>query len=65
VSAALAILGGVAPWAAMLVASVIGVFVVFTGVALFVALFDDDEARAVRAMVILKDLLSLFRRGFR
>jgi len=63
VSAALRIVGVIAPWGAILVASVIGVFVVFTGVALSVALFHDDEAHAARAMEISKDLLRLFRRG--
>jgi hypothetical protein len=43
--------------------SVIGVFVVFTGIALSVALFHPDETCAERAMEILKELLRLFRKG--
>jgi hypothetical protein len=65
VSVVLSLVGVAAPGAAIFAASVVGVFVIFTAVALSVALFHPDEARAARATEIFKDLLRLFRKGSR
>lgn len=61
----LRILTDAGPWVAVFAAFVILVFVVFTGAALWVALFSDDQARAERAREILKDLLGLLGKGSR
>jgi hypothetical protein len=52
-----------ARWVAILAASVIGVFVLFTWIAPFMALFLQDAERAERARKIAKGRLNLFRKG--
>jgi hypothetical protein len=42
-------------------ATVTGVFILFTGFALFVALFDRNSARAERAHEMFTELLDLLR----
>ncbi len=51
-------------WPEIYGAIVIGAFIIFIGVAMFVALFADDE-RASRAHKILIDLLKVFQRRTR
>ncbi|MER7674679.1 hypothetical protein ABTY61_40335 [Kitasatospora sp. NPDC096128] len=52
-------------WGAVFAAVVMGVFLVFIGTAMAIALFHRDPIRAERAREIFKDLLGLFRRGNR
>jgi hypothetical protein len=65
VSDVIQLLGTAAPWTVIFAGSVVGAFVVFTGITLVAALFHPDEKRAARAMEILKELLRLFRRESR
>lgn len=57
------LLGATAPWFAIFISSVTGVFVTFTGLALWVALFHHDETHAARGMEVLKELLRFFRKS--
>jgi hypothetical protein len=51
-------------WPEIYGAAVVGAFIIFIGVAVFVALFADDK-RAIRAQKILRELLKVFQRRTR
>lgn len=48
-------------WPEIYGAAVIGAFIIFTGVAMFVALFTHNPRRARRAQEIFRDLLDFLR----
>jgi hypothetical protein len=52
-------------WPEIYGAAAVGAFIVFIGVAMFVALFAHDDKRANRAYKILGDLLKVFQRRTR
>lgn len=50
-------------WPEVYGANAIGAFILFIGIAMFVAQFADDEKRANRAHALFCDLLKLFQRS--
>lgn len=52
-------------WPEICGAIIVGAFIIFIGVAMFVALFADDDKRATRAYKIFRDLLRAFLRRTR
>jgi hypothetical protein len=56
-------LGPAASWLAVVVAGVVGVFVVYVGLAVVVALFHRDEKARKHAVSVLRMLLKAVLRG--
>jgi hypothetical protein len=52
-------------WPEIYSAATVGAFIIFIGVAMFVALFANDDRRAARAYKIFSDLLRAFLRRTR
>lgn len=52
-------------WIEVYIAATIGAFVLFIGVAIFVAIFAKDDKRGLRAEKIVSELLKVFHRRTR